>query len=473
MRGWDDAVASAQRASKASAETRAVEEAATQAIEEAPATQRIDDAPSARRANAETPRVNPRLVNLPSVDDGDGVHDGLTRTADRPVAVQSQGQARQRTSQGSKSYYAVPNIEPQRARATSGSSKSASRQAQMGYVPAAYTAHPKRKRHTFLKVLLGIFVVALVAVGGFWAWFSSQLDSALSLGSQSMKVNQVLDAPQAGRPYYVLVLGSDSREGTGTSMNETESGDNERSDVMMLVRVDQDNRLVTIVSIPRDTPYWINPDEGPVKINELYNMGGAAASIEAVSDLTGVKISHFAEVHFSELQQMVDAVGGVTVHVDTDLYYQDALTGQDVYIPAGTQTLTGQQAQIYARARHEYEGNQDAHRQENVRTLAMAIMRKVLDRPATEIPGTVLEVAKYVGTDIKSGDLVGMAASFVMPGANVKVYSGSGPNDGDINPATGLWTCYKNPQGWVKLMGVVDSGGDPSGLDFSATAEAW
>lgn len=56
----------------------------------------------------------------------------------------------------------------------------------------------------------------------------------------------------------------------------------------------------------------------------------------------------------------------------------------------GTQTLTGQQAQIFARARHEYQTDQDAHRQNNVRSLAAAIVEAVLAKPVTELPGTVL-----------------------------------------------------------------------------------
>ena len=52
----------------------------------------------------------------------------------------------------------------------------------------------------------------------------------------------------------------------------------------------------------------------------------------------------------------------VTVDVDVELSYQDALTGETVTVEPGTQTLTGQQAQIFARARHEYQTDQDAHR---------------------------------------------------------------------------------------------------------------
>lgn len=266
----------------------------------------------------------------------------------------------------------------------------------------------------------------------------------------------------------MLVLGSDSREGSGTSNYAPNTGDNERSDVMILLRVDASQKQLTMVSIPRDTPYTF--EDGKVdKINETYNRGGAAETIEAVEELTGVDIAHFAEVRFSDLEGMVDALGGVTVDVDTPLSYKDALTGEWVEIPEGEQVLTGQQAQIFARARHEYESDQDMHRQQNVRQLATAMLHSVLEKPIFKIPFTVLNLAEYIGTDLKASDFLYLARSFA--GSELTLYSCTGPNAGDINPdADDMWLCYENPEGWAELMGAVDKGEDPSGIDVNASA---
>ena len=168
----------------------------------------------------------------------------------------------------------------------------------------------------------------------------------LSLTPSSLRAN-----PKAWRVFLFLrnrasllyaCARSDSREGSGTSGRADESGDNQRSDVMILLRVDLANRQVTMVSVPRDTPYRTS-DGRLVKINEAYNIGGAAESIKAVSQLTGVDISHYAEVHFSELENIVDALGGVDVNVDIKLSYKDALTGAKITLQPGYQTLNGQQ----------------------------------------------------------------------------------------------------------------------------------
>ena len=73
--------------------------------------------------------------------------------------------------------------------------------------------------------------------------------------------------------------------------------------------------------------------------------------------MTGTPINHYAEVHFSEFQELVDKVGGITVDVPVEISYKDALTGEAVSLQPGVQTLNVQQAQIFARARHEYGDN--------------------------------------------------------------------------------------------------------------------
>lgn len=332
----------------------------------------------------------------------------------------------------------------------------------------------RKKMALWKKALIAVgslILLAVCATGAYALWFSGQLNERLSMGDQQdAAVDDVLSSPIAGEPFYMLLLGSDSREGSGTSGNAAESGDNQRSDVMILVRVDAKNKQVTMVSIPRDTPLTLE-DGSIVKLNEAYNIGGAAYSIKAVSDLTGVPITHYAEVHFSEFQDLVDKLGGVEVDVPIELSYKDALTGEWVTLQPGVQTLDGQQAQIFARARHEYETDQDAHRQNNIRTLLEAIITKVLEKPFYELPDTVLNLAESVGTDLNAADLVTLAMEYAGGSGSMTMYSCTGPTDGDINEsAGGIWLCYENPEGWANLMSVVDAGEDPSGLDVNSTA---
>lgn len=335
----------------------------------------------------------------------------------------------------------------------------------------------KRKRgKTVKKVLaiIGCVILALVlAVGAYAFWFTSSLDSELAPDEETVdELSKVLVPAQPGKPFYMLLIGSDSREGHGANL-ESEDGDNERSDVMMLARIDTNEKKLTLLSIPRDTPHKLE-NGSYEKINEVYNREGAAGTIRAVSELTGADISHYAEIHISGLQAIVDYLGGVEVDVPIALEYSTTESYSHIRIEAGRQTLNGQEAEVFARSRHEYETEQDVHRQDAVRQLVIAILDKTLKRPFVEIPGVVLEEAKYIDTDMKSGDIVSLAMGFADAGKNMKIYTGTGPTDGDFNPiADGQWMCYENPEGWKEVMQVVDAGEDPSGMKFSSTNIPW
>ena len=108
-----------------------------------------------------------------------------------------------------------------------------------------------------------------------------------------------------------------------------------------------------------------------------------------------------------------------------------------------------------------------------MRKLAEAIVKQILNRPVYELPGAVMSAAECVGTDMRSSDLIALATAFATGSGDITIYNGSGPSDGDINnAANGLWLCYENPEGWQKVMDVVDAGGDPSEVSFDDTTAA-
>ena len=109
-----------------------------------------------------------------------------------------------------------------------------------------------------------------------------------------------------------------------------------------------------------------------------------------------------------------------------------------------------------------------------MRQLLSAIINKVLSRPVTSLPDTVLQIANYVDTDYKTLDAVSLARD--MSDGKTTMYSTSGPTNGDKNKATvGKWLCFLNPEGWKKVTETVDAGKDPSDVDFDfeSTETPW
>ena len=313
-------------------------------------------------------------------------------------------------------------------------------------------ASPKRKRRKAPFVILGVLLAIVLAFGGAVALYAGSLSGILSYKGDSEQLNGVLTKAKAGEPFYILVVGSDEWEDNGA-----------RSDAMVLVRVDVKTPTITMVSVPRDTPYQI--DDRTVKLNQVFSEQGEAACIQAVSQLTGVGISHFVKVGFDQLEEVVDTLGGVEVDVpyafDYQVYTHDRPT---VHVDAGKNVLTGEQAVALARMRtaYSYQGiTQDAIRQANVRSLMIGIIKQVLTKPSFEMLGQIRVLASMVETDISLVDLASWALKIAGSGS-VTVYSCTGPTEGSLDDSTGLWLTEEAPEQWEKIMAEVDAGRDPS-----------
>ena len=238
------------------------------------------------------------------------------------------------------------------------------------------------------------------------------------------------------------IFGSDARKG------ETAS----RSDVTMLARIDPDKGVVDLVSVPRDTMIEIE-GHGTQKINAAYAFGGPSEAVKTLSTFAGVPITHYVEVHFEELKDVVNELGGIQVNVPEGFYSDTS----GLTIDAGEQTLDGDQALAFARERHAVSGG-DFSRAQAQRMIIEAIVKKVLAASPTEIPGTVESLARCVTTDYSVTDLVSLALTFKDKG--LTMYSAACPsytlNQDGISY---VGTQYKE---WQDMMRRVDAGLDPA-----------
>lgn len=306
----------------------------------------------------------------------------------------------------------------------------------------------KKKSRRGLKIALivvAVIIALLLMAGAAVALYINSLNSAISYDdpNQQEQLQNVLDTPEQNQPYYVLVLGSDAREGDTAS----------RSDVIMLARVapGATSSTITLVSIPRDTMVEL-PGYGTSKINAAYAYGGAAGAVEAVENFAGVNISHVVEIHFQELETLIDSLGGVWVDVPiaTEL---DSGT-----LEAGDQLLNGTQALEFVRERYSYARG-DFQRSDNQRLVAEAIIRKVLDVSPLELPGTIQQLATCVTTDLDVGEIVELVQE-IQQSSLLTFYSCMAPST--TATIDGVSYAITIDDEWEEMMRLVDEGADPS-----------
>lgn len=318
---------------------------------------------------------------------------------------------------------------------------------------AAHRGNPLARLSLPAKVLLGLAAVLVVVIVAGLAWVSS-LNATMGIaGEDREELNAALASSESAvtEPFYVLLIGSDARK------NDTVS----RSDTIMLARVDIAGATVSLVSIPRDT--MIYTEGGYVdKINSAYN-NGPAATVRAVSEFCGVNITHYVEVDFNGVKDVVDALGGITVDVPEDIDdYKAKLT-----LSAGEQVLDGATALKYARARYDVTGG-DFGRVRAQRQVVEAIARKVLASSPMELPGVVTELAESITTDLSVTDIISYALAIQQSEDGLTIYSATVPSYGyEQGGVSYVGTEFDE---WRAMMQRMDAGLDPA--DESAVIPA-
>jgi len=201
-------------------------------------------------------------------------------------------------------------------------------------------------------VLAGRFTIALVVAVATMAGAVVAVNYVIDVKLNSVTRVGLHTAVASSGPLNFLLVGSDSRAFTNGNaaaqqqFGTDQSNGGQRSDTMMVVRIDPDHHKTLVVSFPRDM--WVNvPGQGRTKINSAYN-DGPQKVIDTLKADYNISINHFVRVDFQSFQGVVNAIGTVPVYVPYQA--RDDLTG--LYTPSpGCKLLNGADALAYVRSR--------------------------------------------------------------------------------------------------------------------------
>lgn len=259
----------------------------------------------------------------------------------------------------------------------------------------------KPKRRSWLKALVFSLVAALAAgalfVGGSLVYVVSQLTAAgIDVYSTDGETFNIPTAEEINGPINLLVIGSDTREGQGSSAYGPVGA--ELADVIILLHINRARTNAVALSFPRDlmvaVPECPNEDGDPypakefVQINATMNYGGPACTLLTVQALTGIRIPYLAMIDFKGVIAMSEAVGGVNVCVTEDI--KDDYT--QLYLEAGEHNLIGSQALAFLRTRHGVGDGSDLSRISNQQVFLTSLVRKLKDEGALTNPFTMLRL---------------------------------------------------------------------------------
>lgn len=302
----------------------------------------------------------------------------------------------------------------------------------------------KIKKSKFILVLKSALVVVLVA-GALAGLFSIKKIygwAKWNIGTSIYDVEKVEGTDEwtgPKEPLNFVCIGIDR----GSNKGETGWC---RSDVLMFVSVDFKNKRVALVSIPRDTKVTLD-GYGTEKINAAHAYYGPSGTIDAVRKLLGVeKIHYYVELDFESFRNIVDAIGGVPVHMDYEI--RDPKVG---CLGKGDIWLTGKDALVLVRSRQLPEGDLDRIKNQQKFITALAKQAISTVRSYDDIRRVLDAVIPYLVTDIPGGDLIQMAEwirGIRLEDIQMTTIPGSAPTPKAGQP----WYFIHDPAGTAAIM---------------------
>ena len=172
-----------------------------------------------------------------------------------------------------------------------------------------------------------------------------------------------------------VIFGSDSRDTSNQYAG--------RSDTIIIVVLDNVNKKINLISIPRDT-YVDVPGYGYTKINHAYAYGQEQLSLKTINSNFGLNLTQYVTIDFSGLVDSIDMVGGVEVYLTQEEvdFINGGMDAANKVAGPGLVNLNGKQALKHSRNRYVGSDFVRAYRQ---RTILISLLNKIMQKNVDEI----------------------------------------------------------------------------------------
>lgn len=314
----------------------------------------------------------------------------------------------------------------------------------------------KRKKRVWLIILivfLSLLLLLALTVQCIWWWLHRSIDDhvqqapsyteeELAVTDKEEIVDSVIDANPEADPEDV--------ENSVNSVHnialfgiDAEKGSVGRSDAIMILSIDKENKKVKLTSLMRDSLVPIE-GHGEEKLTHAWAYGHAQLALKTINQAYGMNITDYAYLNFAEFRALIDYIGGVELDVnEIELASINYTTIEKDKLPGtGFQRLDGRQALAYARVRSDSDKNRTGRQRE----VLIAVYEQVRKQPISKLPETVKQALKSCHTNMSADEIMDIASwailnlpsieSLSLPNAQLK------PWQGILDKARGWVTVY-------------------------------
>lgn len=255
---------------------------------------------------------------------------------------------------------------------------------------------PKR---TWLKVTLIVVTVLVLSVGGYGLSIYNNAKNTLN-----DKMHEAVDTIDTGlakekvaatEQLNILLLGIDAQ-----------SGEDGRSDALMVLSLDPKNDKMQLISIPRDTRTHIVGKDIDDKINHAYAFGGPDMAIATVENFLDIELDYYVSMNMVGFKELVDQLGTITVYNDV------AWSDGEYDFGFGPTEMDGDKTMSFVRMRKQ-DPSGDFGRTKRQRQVVQGIVnRGATIGSVTKINGLIDVLGKNMATNLDFGDMRSLLADY-------------------------------------------------------------
>ncbi len=256
------------------------------------------------------------------------------------------------------------------------------------------------KKITIKRTIITLIILILAAGGYYGGKFAYDLHKAFGGSIFDLLHTAKLNGEDQGRVNILLA---------GDSADDPNHQGADLTDSIMVVSLDTRNNTGWELSIPRDL--WVDSsNDSYEKINAIYEQNGMTGLEKMVSQKLNIPIDYYALIDYTAFRDAVNAVGGITIDIQSDNPYglYDAFT--HLKLPNGEVTLDGQQALDLARARGDDSAGDisygfpdgDFDRTEHQRQMLIALEEKATQTSVLANPSKLGSLFDAIGNNVKT-----------------------------------------------------------------------
>ena len=193
-----------------------------------------------------------------------------------------------------------------------------------------------------------------------------------------------------------------------------------RSDVNIIMTVNQDTKKILLTTTPRDA-YVSIADGGNNQKDKLTHAGiyGVDASIHTLENLYDIELNYYARLNFTSFLKLIDLLGGVDVYNDQEFTSRHG----NYHFPVGNVHLDSEQALGFVRERYSL-ANGDGDRGRNHQKVIAAIIQKLTSAEALKNYDAIIQgLQSSVQTNMPPETMVGLVNSQLANGGKYTVTS--------------------------------------------------